>query len=172
MCKTTVWSEPTSNISLFTPTFVSSWHCHSSQLLTSETPSSHFRTVPTHYMNRQWFNNGVINIADWCIFKRSVRTNNDVEGWHNRLNTAAKHGGVPFYTLVPDLMKEAEVVDVSVRSDDLERDVHRRYTVLEQKIQTSWDSYMDGAMSTTHFLKVISRLYGPSDQPTEDVPQQ
>lgn len=69
-------------------------------------------------------------------------------------------------------MKEAEVVDVSVRSDDLERDVHRRYTVLEQKIQTSWDSYMDGAMSTTHFLKVISRLYGPSDQPTEDVPQQ
>lgn len=92
------------------------------------------------YMDRQWFNNGVIHIADWCIFKRSVRTNNDVEGWHNRLNSAAKHGGVPFYTLVPDLMKEAEVVDVSVRSDDLERDVHRRYTVLEQKIQTSWDT--------------------------------
>ncbi|CAC5367743.1 unnamed protein product [Mytilus coruscus] len=124
------------------------------------------------YMDRQWFNNGVIQIADWCIFKRSVRTNNDVEGWHSRLNSAAKHGGVPFYTLVPDLMKEAEVVDVSVRSDNLERDVHHRYTVLEQKIQTSWDSYMDGAMSTTHFLKVISRLYGPSDQPANDVLQQ
>ena len=32
------------------------------------------------YMDRQWFQNSVIGIADWCIFKRTVRTNNDVEG--------------------------------------------------------------------------------------------
>ena len=32
------------------------------------------------YMARQWFRNSIIRITDWCIFKRTVRTNNDVEG--------------------------------------------------------------------------------------------
>ncbi|CAC5384543.1 unnamed protein product [Mytilus coruscus] len=121
------------------------------------------------YIDRQWFHNAVINVADWCIFKRTVRTNNDVEGWHNRINTAAKHAGVPFYVLVPDLMTEAEVVDYSVRADDLERDIHRKYTILEEKIQTAWDQYMDSVITTTHFLKVIAKLYKPSDNPLDNV---
>ncbi|CAC5364186.1 unnamed protein product [Mytilus coruscus] len=89
------------------------------------------------YVNRQWFNNAVINVADWCIFKKTGRTNNDIcpiSQWHNRINTEAKYAGVPLYVLVPDLRTEAEVVDYNVRADDLERDIHRKYTILEQKI--------------------------------------
>ncbi|CAG2232626.1 unnamed protein product [Mytilus edulis] len=90
-------------------------------------------------------------------------------GWHNRINTAAKHAGVPFYVLIPDLMTEAEVVDYSVRADDLERDIQRKYTILEEKIQTAWDQYMGNVITTTHFLKVIAKLYKPSDKPLDNV---
>ncbi|CAG2200718.1 unnamed protein product [Mytilus edulis] len=72
------------------------------------------------------------------------------------INTAAKHAGVPFYVLIPDLMTEAEVVDCSVRVDDLDRDIHKKYTVLEEKIHTAWDQYMGNVITTTHFLKVIA----------------
>ena len=75
------------------------------------------------------------------------------------MNNAAKYGGVPFYILVPDLQQEADVVDYNVRAYDLERDIQRKYTILEKKIQTAWDKYTDGDITTSHFLKMISGLY-------------
>lgn len=83
-------------------------------------------------------------------------------GWHNRLNTMARHGGVPFYKLVLQLRQEAEVVDVAVRSADLERESNRVYTALEKRIQKAWDEYMEGAWTTSHFLRAISSCYSPS----------
>jgi hypothetical protein len=34
------------------------------------------------------------------------------------------------YILILDLLQEVDVVDSSVRADDLERDIHRRYKTL------------------------------------------
>ena len=65
-------------------------------------------------------------------------------GWHNRLNTVAK------YILILDLLQEVDVVDSSVRADDLERDIHRRYTILEKKIQSTLYQYMEGEVITIH----------------------
>ncbi|KAH3866739.1 hypothetical protein DPMN_029838 [Dreissena polymorpha] len=47
------------------------------------------------YVNRQWINNAIFRVEDWSVFRRSIRTNNDVEGWHHRLNSQAHHGAVP-----------------------------------------------------------------------------
>ncbi|XP_063416572.1 uncharacterized protein LOC134698568 [Mytilus trossulus] len=41
--------------------------------------------------------------------------------------------------------------------------IHKKYTILEEKIQTAWDQYMGNVITTTHFLKVIAKLYKPSD---------
>jgi hypothetical protein len=38
----------------------------------------------------------------------------------------------------------------SVRADDLERDIHRRYTILEKKIQSTLYQYMEGEVITIH----------------------
>lgn len=32
------------------------------------------------YMDRQWFRHRVFRVQDWSVFRRTVRTNNDVEG--------------------------------------------------------------------------------------------
>ena len=36
----------------------------------------------------------------WSVFNQSVRTNNDVEGWHGRLNYRAGNGNPPFCIVV------------------------------------------------------------------------
>ncbi|XP_048755039.2 uncharacterized protein LOC125666009 [Ostrea edulis] len=119
------------------------------------------------YIDRQWFRHRVFRVQDWSAFQRTIRTNNDVEGWHNRLNTMARHGGVPFYKLVPQLRQEADIVDVTVRSGDLEREINRRYTSLEKRIQKAWDEYMTDSWSTSHFLRAISMCYSPSVDTTD-----
>jgi len=43
----------------------------------------------------------------WSMFKETVRTNNDVEGWHTRLNTKSLHGNLDMYQLAPLLHAEA-----------------------------------------------------------------
>jgi len=44
-----------------------------------------------------------------------VRTNNDCEGWHYRLNAKAKHGRLNLYQLVQLLSTEASLVSIQVR---------------------------------------------------------
>ena len=41
------------------------------------------------------------------MFGRSVRTNNDVEVWHNRLNRRTKKGNLPFCCLLSLLYSDA-----------------------------------------------------------------
>uniref|UniRef100_A0A8W8IJ49 Uncharacterized protein n=1 Tax=Magallana gigas TaxID=29159 RepID=A0A8W8IJ49_MAGGI len=102
--------------------------------------------------DRQWFRHRVVRVQDWSVFRRTVRTNNDVEGT----------GGVPFYKLVLQMRQEAEVVDVALRSADLERETNRLYTALEKRIQKAWDEYIEGAWTTSHFLQAISSCYSSS----------
>ncbi|XP_052236544.1 uncharacterized protein LOC127861593 [Dreissena polymorpha] len=113
------------------------------------------------YVNRQWINNAIFRVEDWSVFRRSIRTNNDVEGWHHRLNSQAHHGAVPFYVLVPALRKEAEMVDISVQSSDLERE--QRSSTVNARLEEYWTKYSNGEVSTSTFLKAVSHLYGPSE---------
>ncbi|XP_021350006.1 uncharacterized protein LOC110448202 [Mizuhopecten yessoensis] len=51
-------------------------------------------------------------ISNWCVFNTAVRTNNDVEGWHHRLNTRVNvRGPVPFYLL----FREAEAIPMQLK---------------------------------------------------------
>ena len=45
-------------------------------------------------------------------FKSSVRTNNDVEGWHNRLNRQTRNGKLDVYQLALVLNQETQFVSV------------------------------------------------------------
>jgi len=63
------------------------------------------------YVEATWLSSSVWDVAAWSIFGREMRTNNDVDGWHHRmnarssqcklhLNTSAGHCKVNFYTLL------------------------------------------------------------------------
>jgi len=51
---------------------------------------------------------------DVAVFKRSVRSNNDVEGWHRRLNQKASRGQLNMYLLLLLLGTETELLKVQL----------------------------------------------------------
>ncbi|KAL5019349.1 hypothetical protein ScPMuIL_005071 [Solemya velum] len=57
--------------------------------------------------NRETWIEGVLPVGSWTVFMVSIRTNNDCERWLRRLDTNARDGILPFYTLVPELSREA-----------------------------------------------------------------
>jgi hypothetical protein len=49
------------------------------------------------YVRKTWINSTVYQITSWCVIGQPIRTNNDVEGWHRRLNKKACDQTPPFY---------------------------------------------------------------------------
>ena len=45
-----------------------------------------------HYMERQWMTSEVHPLSSISVFKLSIRTNNDCEGYHNRLKCMSREG--------------------------------------------------------------------------------
>ena len=67
------------------------------------------------YIQRTWIYSNVWPPEAWSQFQRSVRTNNDCEGWHRRLNNKIHRHSLPFYQLLAVLHSEAELVDTQAQ---------------------------------------------------------
>ncbi|XP_062594510.1 uncharacterized protein LOC134255924 [Saccostrea cucullata] len=68
----------------------------------------------TTYIRTQWIQNPLFPIRSWSVYQFTIRTNNDVEGWHHRMNSKARGLSLSFYQLVPLLSREADVVRTRV----------------------------------------------------------
>ncbi|XP_078330619.1 uncharacterized protein LOC144624615 [Crassostrea virginica] len=119
------------------------------------------------YVWRQWFQSSTFGVRNWCVFMASVRTNNDLEGWHNRINSRINsRGPVPFYLLLQELYKEATAIPMQARlltEGTLERLHRKQATRLNGKLFQLWEHYNNGDISTTKLLRKCSQLYGPVD---------
>lgn len=94
-----------------------------------------------------------------------IRTNNDIEGWHNGINRRAQ-GKVhlPFYMMVELLKREAELVSLQVRlvaDQKLMRIQRKQYRDLQSKLMSHWDDYSTNRKTVYQLLKACSYLYGP-----------
>ena len=132
--------------------------------------SSQPTTVQVHavvdYISRTWIYGSVWPPSTWSAFNKSVRTSNDIEGWHNRLNKrAAGRSSLRFYLLVSLLHKEAKLASLPnirvVSERKLQRIQRRRDRTLQNKLFTLWDEYASGGRSAFQLLKASSHLYGP-----------
>ena len=117
------------------------------------------------YIDSTWVYSSTFPPKDWSVYGQAIRTNNDLEGWHNALNRGA--GGrvhIPFYLLIQQLHKEAMLTAVQVRlvSDRKLRRIQRRvYRRLQAKIFDLWDEYASNAKTAAQLLKACSYLSGP-----------
>ena len=103
----------------------------------------------------------------WSVYLRSVRTNNDVEGWHHGLNRRC-HGKtqLPFYVLIQLLHEEAKLVSLQIRlvsERKLKRMQRSVYRQLQSRIFTLWKKYKSGERTSKQLLRACARLYGPRD---------
>ena len=84
----------------------------------------------TDYINDQWIHSSIFTPERWSIFMKSIRTNNDVEGWHHRLNQSARRAQLPMYSQIQLLFDESTKVSLQVRmlsENKLKRKQKRKY---------------------------------------------
>jgi hypothetical protein len=115
------------------------------------------------YMRKTWITSTVWPPSAWSVYGLSIRTNNDVEGWHNRLNKRGRPH-MPFYMLITLLHDEARLVHLQVQlvsESKLKRHQEKKYRDLQKKIFNYWGEYVSGTRSALQLLRACSRLYGP-----------
>ncbi|CAL4067224.1 unnamed protein product [Meganyctiphanes norvegica] len=120
-------------------------------------------------MRRTWIDRKLFNPASWCWFREIIRTNNDVEGWHNRLNYRAHKANLPFYHLIQLLGKETLIAHSNmklVQMKELKRYQSRDTKKKQQKLAAHWDQYMDittyDDVKALKWLEDVSKLSKPS----------
>ncbi|KAH3815169.1 hypothetical protein DPMN_143691 [Dreissena polymorpha] len=89
------------------------------------------------------------------LYGRSVRTNNDLEGWHNRLNHRAKKGNLSFYLLITLLLYEAKEVPMQcklIKENKLQRHQSRQTRATQGRLCKAWDLYGEKEISTSELL--------------------
>ena len=118
----------------------------------------------TRYMRETWFQSSVWSLELLSVYKQPVRTNNDVEGWHQQLNVRSVNARIPFYVLVPLLRKEGEYLRLQVNlleDKKLKRYQKKCYKTMQATIFKLWDEYKLGTRNTGSLLNAIARIYSP-----------
>jgi hypothetical protein len=116
------------------------------------------------YIETTWMASPTWSVDEWSVFMLSVRTNNDCEGWHRRLNVQARRGTLPFYTLVALLHEEARLVQLTailVSEKHLKRYQKKVYASVQATLFGAWNDYVKGSRTTSSLLRACSRFYDP-----------
>ncbi|XP_035686596.1 uncharacterized protein LOC118422872 [Branchiostoma floridae] len=122
-------------------------------------------TSLAEYVRQTWLNSTIFTPRRWSVYMQSVRTNNDLEGWHRRLNMKARKAKLPFYLLVDLLHRESLIVKAQVRmvcEGRLRSHQRQKYKNLQGKIFTAWERFDDDFYTARELLEVCARIYGPT----------
>ena len=115
------------------------------------------------YVQRVWIDSNLWTPAAWSVYKLPIRTNNDLEGWHKRLNGRGK-ANMNMFLLVELLHQEASIVITQVKlvSDGkLTRSQRKSSRSTEARLHKLWDQYEDRDLSVMSLLRGCAKIYGP-----------
>nr|XP_034315216.1 uncharacterized protein LOC117685079 [Crassostrea gigas] len=108
------------------------------------------------YVYRTWIRASIFKIHHWSVFMTSIRTNNDVGGWHNRLNTSVvTRGSVPFYHLLLVLHREATNITVQMKmvsEGKMQRFQRKRTLQVEGRVFKLWNNYCERSITASELL--------------------
>jgi len=93
----------------------------------------------------------VWDIPSWSVFRRAIRTNNDVEGWHRRFNDRATGANKPFNELLELLHDETTNIPIQVRlvsEGKLKRCQRKKARAVQGRLFTLWDKYTTQTITT------------------------
>ena len=129
-----------------------------------KTPLSVVDSTPFFdYVEKTWIKNRTWPPKTWSVYFQIVRTNNDVEGWHRRLNSKApRKGDLNFYNLVGLLMKEAEKNLLNkqlILQGKTLRAENKKYKRTNERIRKIWEKYRNEEYTVLEMLKYCSKTY-------------
>ena len=122
------------------------------------------------YQRDTWMRHRLWSPSNWSVFRRDVRTNNAVEGWHNRLKEVCGHGKVSLYKFIHILQLEAIKVRTDLRDLRDGRLSQRRrepYVRMGKQIRRYWSRFSNGRISANQLLRMCASVYRPRVQPLQ-----
>ncbi|CAH1802776.1 unnamed protein product, partial [Owenia fusiformis] len=96
------------------------------------------------YMKQTWITSTTWNPEAWSVFNQPIRTNNDTEGWHRRMNGKAGRSNLPMYMMIPLLHRESKIISINrrlVKDGKLRRYQRKVYKASQGKIMKYWEQY-------------------------------
>jgi len=118
------------------------------------------------YVDSTWVHTDVWPPSSWSAFRRPIRTNNDVEGWHYRLNRRARSCHLSLYVLIRLLHDETVVSSKQLKlvtDRKLSRSQKKKYRELHSKLYNLWEEYEAGSKSARKLLSACAFIYGPCE---------
>ena len=115
------------------------------------------------YIENKWVNSTDNPPTSWSNFQRTIRTNNDVEGWHLRLKSILRVDHPNLYILINALYKEASQLNYQislVQQGKLYRHRKKETKMAEYALQILWDNYGadERTIKTSEFLECCASL--------------
>ncbi|KRY41684.1 hypothetical protein T01_15971, partial [Trichinella spiralis] len=112
------------------------------------------------YFRQEWMTDERLPL--WNVHNVNIRTNNHLEGWHNRLNRKAANGHNGSYELHQILIAEQGVVDTMIQQvlsgnatvGDLRR-VNKVYAEKQQRVAQYTGEYTNGSRILDQFLEAL-----------------
>ena len=118
------------------------------------------------YIKDQWIESQIFPPTNWSIYQQAIRTNNDIEGWHNALNRrAGSQANLSLYLLIEILNREAQLTSINIRlvsERKLKRIQRKKYRNLQEKLFQQWELYKNGQRTSEQLLRFCSHLNGPA----------
>ena len=117
------------------------------------------------YIEENWIRSTIWPPKCWSVFMQSIRTNNDIEGWHHGLNRrAAGRCGLPLYMFVALLHKEARLVSLQiclVSERKLKRMQRSTYQEVQRWLFELWEAFNKKEKSLRQLLKGCANINRP-----------
>ena len=118
----------------------------------------------TDYIEETWISSSVWEVSSWSVYGQPIRTNNDCEGWHHKINRRAKKGNLQFYLLITLLYKEASLLPTQVKmvsEGKLRRFQRKKSKAIQGRLFKVWKDYEDGIVTVSTLLRKCGHIYGP-----------
>ena len=116
----------------------------------------------TAYIEKTRITGDTFPPTTWSVYMHAVRTNNDLEGWHNALNRRAKgKAQLLLYVFIQLLHKEASLVAIQIRlvSDKrLRRHQRKTYKKLKTRLFKLRHQYENKERNSKQLLEACSYL--------------
>ena len=111
------------------------------------------------YVKETWIDSKVWPPKRWCVYQRPIRTNNDCEGWHFRMNAKARKNSLPLYVMIRLLHREWTTVTWQMRMLS-EGKVLRRRKARQQCMEAAllWTEFAAGKRSAYKLLRACRHL--------------
>ena len=114
------------------------------------------------YIERNWIKSNTWPPVNWSVFRQDDRTiNNDVEGWHNRIN-GEKNGAFNLFHLIDQLHYEATLISLQAKLMDRGENLRRKIKACQQlqdDLVELWNQYTNDDLPSKLLLEKFATFY-------------